>query len=83
VLLNYLCPSMVPHDIPSHTTVTDELYSKSICIKGLLSAQFKTLDSRVSFMFNTGTSYAFHPYLTVTGHWINANWNLHEQVLTF
>jgi hypothetical protein len=37
----------------------------------------------VSFTFDTGTSCAFHPYLTVTGHWIDANWNLHEQVLAF
>jgi hypothetical protein len=37
----------------------------------------------VSFTFNTGTSRAFDPYLTMMGHWIDADWNLQEQVLAF
>lgn len=82
-LLNYQRPSMTPRDLPSRTTVTDEIYSKSIRIKGLLAEKFKLLDSRVSFTFDAGTSRAFDPYLTVTSHWIDANWNLHEQVLAF
>jgi len=47
---------MMPCDLPSWTTVTNEIYTKSICIKGLLAEKFKILDSRVSFTFNTGTS---------------------------
>jgi hypothetical protein len=34
-------------------------------------------------MFDTSTSCAFDPSLTVTGHWINDDWHLHEQVLAF
>jgi hypothetical protein len=82
-LLTYLRPSLVPRDLPSRTTVTDEIFSKSIRIKGLLSEQFKALASRVSFTFDAGTSRAYDPYLTVTGHWIDDKWDLHEQVLAF
>ena len=82
-LLNYQRPSMASRDYPSRTTVTDEIFTKSICIKGLLAAKFNLLDSRISFTFDAGTSRAFDPYLTVTGHWIDADWNLHEQVLAF
>src|SRR6266481_5141710 len=64
-------------------TVTDEMYTKSLCVKGLLADKLKLLDSRVSFTFDAGTSRAFDPYLTVTGHWIDTNWNLHKQVLAF
>ena len=46
----------MPHDLPSQTTVTDEIYAKSIRVKGLLAEKFKILDSRVSFTFDTGTS---------------------------
>jgi hypothetical protein len=74
---------MVPRDIPSRTTATDEIYTKSLRVKGLLAEKFKLLDSRVSFTFDAGTSRAFDPYLTVTGHWIDADWHLHEQVLAF
>jgi hypothetical protein len=82
-LLNYQQPSMMPQDLPSQTTITNEIYTKSICVKGMLAEKFKVLDSRVSFTFDAGTSQAFDPYLTVTGHWIDVNWNLQEQVLTF
>ena len=82
-LLKYLRPSIVLRDIASQTTVMDEIYTKSVRVKGLLAEKFKLLDSRVSFTFDAGTSRAFDPYLTVTGHWINASWNLHEQVLAF
>jgi hypothetical protein len=57
--------------------------AKSVRVRGLLTEKFKTLDSRVSFTFDAGTSRASDPYLTVTGHWIDANWNIHEQVLAF
>jgi hypothetical protein len=82
-LLKYQRPSMTPRDFPSRATVTDEIYTKSIRVKGLLAEKFKILDGRVSFTFDAGTSRAFDPYLTVTGHWIDANWNLQEQVLAF
>ena len=74
---------MSTRDIPSRTTVTDEIYAKSVRVKGLLSEKFKTNDSRVSFTFDAGTSRAFDPYLTVTAHWIDASWNICEQALAF
>jgi hypothetical protein len=74
---------MVPRDIPSRTTATDKIYSKSLRVKGLLAEKFKLLDSRVSFTFDAGTSRVFDPYLTVTAHWIDTDWHLHEQVLAF
>jgi hypothetical protein len=74
---------MVPRDVPSQTTLTDEIYSKSIRVKGLLGTQFKSLDSRVSFTFDAGTSCAYDPYLTVMAHWIDTQWVMHKQVLAF
>jgi hypothetical protein len=74
---------MVPRDMPSRTTLTDEIYTKSLRIKGLVSKKFKILDSRVSFTFDAGTSRAFDPYLMLTAHWIDADWHLHEQILAF
>ena len=82
-LLHYLVRSSIPHDFPSRTTVTDEIYTKSVCVKGLLAEKFRILDSRVSFTFDAGTSKAFDAYLTVTAHWIDDNWDLHDQVLAF
>lgn len=82
-MLNYQRPSTSSRDIPSRTTITDEIYTKSIRVRGLLAEKFKILDTRVSFTFDAGTSRAFDPYLTVTGHWIDADWNLQEQVLAF
>jgi hypothetical protein len=57
--------------------------AKSLRVKGLLVEQFKNLDSRISFTFDAGTSKAYDPYLTVTGHWVDKDWVLHEQVLAF
>jgi hypothetical protein len=66
-LLHYQRPSMIPRDLPSRTTVTDEIYAKSLHVKGLLTEKFRVLDSLVSFTFDAGTSRALDPYLTVTG----------------
>ena len=64
-------------------TVTDEIFTKSVCFKALLAEKLMVLDSRVSFTFNAGTSKAFDPYLMVMAHWIDNNWDLHDQVLVF
>ena len=82
-LLQYQRPAMIPRDIPHHQTVADKIYAKSLRVKGLLREQFKNLDSAVSFTFDAGTSKVSDPYLTVTGHWIDKEWKLHEQVLAF
>ena len=63
--------------------VTNEIYTKSVCVKGLLAEKFRVLDSRVSFTFDTGTLKAFDAYLMVTAHWIDDNWDLHDQSLHF
>ena len=63
--------------------VTDEIYTKSVRVKGLLAEKFRILDSRVSFTFDAGTSKAFDAYLMVMAHWIDDNWDLHDQVLAF
>ena len=77
-LLNYLGQSSIPRDFPSRMTVTHEIYTKSVRVKGLLAEKFRILDSRVSFTFDAGTSKAFDAYLTVTAHWIDDNWDLHD-----
>jgi hypothetical protein len=82
-LFRYQWPPMVSRDLPSRTTITDEIFTKSLCVKGLLAEMFEVLDSLVSFTFDAGTSQAFDPYLTVTAHWIDSSWKLHEQVLAF
>ena len=63
--------------------VTNEIYTKSVRVKGLLAEKFRVLDSRVSFTFDAGTSKAFDAYLMVTAQLIDDNWDLHDQVLVF
>ena len=82
-LLQYQRPTMVPRDIPHAQTVADEIYAKALRVKGLLREKFRNLDSAISFTFDAGTSQASDPYLTVTGHWIDKTWTLHEQILAF
>jgi hypothetical protein len=55
-LLRYQQPSMVPCDLPSRTTVADEIFTKSLHVKGLITKKFKVLNSLVSFTFDAGTS---------------------------
>lgn len=59
---------MVPHNIPHQMTITNEIFTKSLCVKGILSEKFKLLDSKVSFTFDTSTFQTYNPYLMVTGH---------------
>jgi hypothetical protein len=73
---------MTSQDIPGRTTVADEIYAKSLKVKGPLQ-QFSICDSLTSFTFDAGTSKAYDPFLTVTAHWINNNWQLCEQVIAF
>jgi hypothetical protein len=74
---------MGKRDIPHRTTVSNEIVAKSMKVKGLIVEQLKNSDSQISFTFDAGTSRASDPYLTVTGHWIDNDWNLHEQILAF
>jgi hypothetical protein len=74
---------MVKRDIPKRTLVTDEIYAKSLKVKGLLYEQFKNCESAISFTFDAGTSRAYDPYLTVTAHWIDNSWNLRDQIIAF
>jgi len=57
--------------------------AKSLKVKGLPIEQFKNSDGQISFTFDAGTSKAYDPYLTVTGHWIDKDWVLHQHVLAF
>lgn len=70
-------------DIPHRTSITEEIVAKSMKVQGLLREQLKHNDSLISFTFDAGTSRASDPYLTVTAHWIDSDWILHENILAF
>ena len=40
-LLNYQCQSSIPCDFPRRMMVTDEIDTKSVCVKGLLAEKFR------------------------------------------
>jgi hypothetical protein len=82
-LLMYQRPNTTERDIPHRQTVADEIYAKSLKVRGLLREQFKNNDSRISFTFDAGTSRASDPYLAVTAHWIDSAWKMHEQIIGF
>ncbi len=82
-LLRYLQPSLDDTDIPHHTLLTEEMHAKALKAMGLLCNKLKNLKSRVSFTFDAGTFRASDPFLTVTGHWIDDLFTLHEQILSF
>ena len=82
-LLTYQRPLTTERDIPHRQTIADEIYAKSLKVRGLLREQFRNNDSRISFTFDAGTSHASDPYLAVTAHWIDGTWKMHEQIVSF
>jgi hypothetical protein len=57
-----------------------ELYKEE---KNMLYAHFKKLTCCVSFTMDTWTSIQNKPYLCVTAHWIDDNWNMQKRIVNF
>ena len=79
----YQHPITTEKDIPHRQTIADEIYAKSLKVRGLLHEQFRNNDSRISFTFDASTSCASDPYVAVTAHWIDSEWKMHEQIIGF
>lgn len=69
--------------IPRRATVTSEIHTKALKVKALIRQKFQLTEGRISFTFDAGTSRAYDPYLTVTAHWIDNDWQLQSQIIAF
>jgi hypothetical protein len=74
---------MIEKDIPKRSTVTNEVHTKALKVKALIRQKFQLIEGRISFTFDAGTSRAYDPYLTVTAHWIDNDWELRNQIIAF
>jgi hypothetical protein len=43
----------------------------------------QSINSKISFTFDAGTSHNHQPFLAVAGHWIDSQWVLNAQTLAF
>jgi hypothetical protein len=81
-LLLYIRPTLSEKDIPSRTTLTDEIYTESLECKEAMKLMFAACDSEVHLTFDAGTSKATDPYFTITASFIKDNGDDWEPVST-
>jgi hypothetical protein len=69
-------------DIPSRTTVTNEIYTQSLECKSAIKQLFAECNSEVHLTFDAGTSKATDPYFTVTASFIKDTGDDWEPITT-
>lgn len=88
-LLMYTRPSLSERDIPHRTKVQQEILLRARGAEVKVSEALANIKGKVSFTFDTWTSDAQDPYLSVTGHYITApedrpqDWELKSEQLAF
>jgi hypothetical protein len=88
-LLMYTWPSLSERDIPHQTKVQQEILLCACGAEVKVSEALANIKGKVSFTFDTWTSDAQDPYLSVTGHYITASedrpqdWELKLEQLAF
>ena len=88
-LLMYTRPSLSERDIPHRTKIQEEILLKAEVAEGRVCEALSKIKGKVSFTFDTWTSEAQDPYLSVTGHYIAApeghpkEWELKSVQLAF
>lgn len=88
-LLIYTRPSLSERDIPHRTKVQQEILLRARGAEVKVSEALANIKGKVSFTFDTWTSDAQDPYLSVTGHYITApedrpqDWELKSEQLAF
>ncbi|KAF8802579.1 hypothetical protein BYT27DRAFT_7010430, partial [Phlegmacium glaucopus] len=65
-LLTYLCPALAEKDLPYQTKLCAQILSRAKMLEQNISGIFKDIPGKVSFTFDTWTSEAGDPYLSMT-----------------
>lgn len=82
-------PSLSEGDIPHRTKIHDEIIHRAHVTQEKVCKALESVEGKVSFTFDTWTSGAQDPYLSVTGHYITApkdrpqDWELKSEQLAF
>jgi hypothetical protein len=71
-LLTYTRPGLSEKDIPHHHKVWDEIVHRAKIVESQVCECLKEIPGQVSFTFDSWTSDSGNPYLSVTGHYIDA-----------
>lgn len=88
-LLMFAWPSLFEKDIPHRTKIHEEIIVQVQATEMRVCKALANIKGKVSFTFNTWTSDAQDPYLSITGHYITApegrpqEWELKSKQLTF
>ncbi|KAF5378616.1 hypothetical protein D9615_007187 [Tricholomella constricta] len=88
-LLKYLRPALSDKEIPHRTKLRQEILRRAQDIEVRICERLGGIPGRISFTFDTWTSDAGDPYLSVTGHYIWASedqpmdWSLKTDQLAF
>jgi hypothetical protein len=82
-------PSLSESDIPHRTKIHQEILLRAYAAEANVRNALENIEGKVSFTFDTWTSNAQDPYLSVTGHYIAApkdrphDWELKSEQLAF
>ena len=68
----YTRPSLSEKDIPYRTKIHQEILLCAHAAEVKVSETLANVEGKVSFTFDTWTSDAQDPYLSITGHYITA-----------
>ena len=88
-LIKYCRPSISEGDIPHRTTLRADILRRAQIAEDKVRAKLKNLPCKVSFTFDAWTSQPGDPYLSITGHYIDApadhpkDWELKTEQLSF
>jgi hypothetical protein len=88
-LLKFLWPSLSEKDIPHHTKIHQEIHLRAHTTEEKVCQALANVKGKVSFTFNTWTSDAKDPYISITAHYITApegqpqEWELKSEQLAF
>ena len=80
---------MSDKDIPHRNTFRNEILRRAHLSEGKVCEKFKVLPCKISFTFDASTSERGDPYLSITGHYIDApvdrpnEWELKSEQLAF
>jgi hypothetical protein len=85
----YTRPSLSEKDIPHRTKIHEEIIFRAHTAEAKVCEALLKIEGKVSFTFDTWTSEAQDPYLSVTGHYISSpegrpqEWELKSEQLAF
>jgi hypothetical protein len=82
-------PSLTERDIPHRSKIHEEILLRAREAEEKVCEALENIEGKVSFTFDTWTSGAQDPYLSITGHYITApkdrpqDWELKSEQLAF